>query len=214
MRRKLDLRKRVVIEEKDFPWPLKSDHLFVGGEDWYYNAVLNGQRDNLNLDAVGYKRAGEMPVEAVVKSRGDHDSLVFLIAFVYRQYLELRLKQLIRDSKRLLDDTSGFPPTHKITELWKTCRPLLNQVELDVGDQVLDEIEERITEFAEVDEESYAFRYPTDKMNNPSLPDLSCVNLPNLAGVIMKMANFLEAVSWQISANLEQKQECSFEVEF
>jgi len=204
----------MVIEEKDFPWPQKGDHLFVGGEDWYYNAVFNGQLDNLSLYAVGYKRAGKMLVEAVVKSRRNHDSLVFPIAFVYRQYLDLCIKQLIRDSKRLLDDASGFPPTHKITELWKTCRPLLNQVELDVGDQVLDEIEELITEFAEVDEESYAFRYPTDKMNNPSLPDLSSVNLPNLAEVIKKMANFLEAVSWQISVNLEQKQECGVEVEF
>jgi hypothetical protein len=60
----------MVIEEKDFPWPQKGDHLFVGREDWYYNAVLNGQRDNLSLSAVGYKRAGEMLVEAVVTSRG------------------------------------------------------------------------------------------------------------------------------------------------
>ena len=203
----------MVIEEKDFPWPQKGDHLFVGREDWYYNAVLNGQRDNLSLYAVGYKRAGKMLVEAVVKSRGDHDSLVFPIAFVYRQYLELRLKQLIRDSKRLLDDTSSFPATHKIAELWKMCRPLLNQVGLNVGEQVLDAIEELIAEFAEIDEDSYAFRYPTDKKNSPSLPDLSCVNLPNLAEVIKKIANFLEAVSWQISVTLEQKEESSVEVE-
>jgi hypothetical protein len=168
-----------MIEEKDFPWPQKGDHLFVE-EDWYQNAVLNGQRDNLSLYAVGYKRAGEMLVETVVKSRKDHDSLVFPVAFVYRQYLELRFKQLIRDSKRLIGDTSGLPPTHKLTELWKMCRPLLNQVGLNVGDQVLDAIEELIPEFAEVDEDSYAFRYPTDTKNNPSLPDLSYVNLPNL----------------------------------
>jgi hypothetical protein len=65
----------MVIEVKDFPWPQKGDNLFVGGEDWYYNAVLNGQHDNLSLYAVGYKKAGEMLVEAVVKSRKDHDSL-------------------------------------------------------------------------------------------------------------------------------------------
>ncbi len=76
----------MLIEEEDFPWPQKGDHLFVE-EDWYYNAVLNGQRDNLSLYAVGYKRAGEMLVEAVVKNRKDYDSQVFPIAFVYRQYL-------------------------------------------------------------------------------------------------------------------------------
>jgi len=37
-----------------------------------------------------------MLVEAVVKSRKDYDSLVFPIVFVYRQYLELRLKQRIK----------------------------------------------------------------------------------------------------------------------
>lgn len=207
------MKKRVVIEEKDFPWPRKGDHLFVEREDWYSNAVLNGQRDNLSLYAVGYKRAGEMLVEAVVKSRKDYDLLVFPIVFVYRQYLELRLKQLIRDSKRLLDDISGFPTTHKIAELWEMCRPLLNQEELYVGDQVLDAIEELITEFADVDEDSYAFRYPTDTKNNPSLPDLSYVNLLNLAEVIKKMAHFLEALSWQLSVILEQKQESSIEIE-
>jgi hypothetical protein len=172
MRRKVVLKKRVVIEEKDFPWPRKGDHLFVEREDWYSNAVLNGQRDNLSLYAVGYKRAGEM-----------------------------------------LDDISGFPTTHKIAELREMCRPLLNQEELYVGDQVLDAIEELITEFADVDEDSYAFRYPTDTKNNPSLPDLSYVNLLNFAEVIKKMAHFLEALSWQLSVILEQKQESSIEIE-
>ena len=203
----------MVIEEKDFPWPRKGERLFVDRQDWYNNAVLNSQRENLSLYAVGYKRAGEILVEAVVKSRRDHDSLVFPIAFVYRQYLELRLKQLIRDSKRLLDDTSGFPVTHKIAELWTMCRPLLNRIELNVGEQVLDAIEELIAEFAGVDEDSYAFRYPTDTKNNPSLPDLSYVNLSNLAEVFKKMANFLEAVSWQVSVTLEQKRESSNEIE-
>ena len=207
------MKKRVVIEEKDFPWPRKGDHLFVEREDWYSNAVLNGQRDNLSLYAVGYKRAGEMLVEAVVKSRKGYDSMVFPIVFAYRQYLELRLKQLIRDSKRLLDDTSGLPTTHKIAELWKMCGPLLNQEDLYVGDQVLDAIEELITEFADIDEDSYAFRYPTHTKNNPSLPDLSYVNLLNLAEVIKKMAHFLEVLSWQLSVILEQKQESSIEIE-
>src|SRR2546426_11026884 len=160
------LRKHMVIEEKDFPWPRNGDRLFVDSQDWYNNAVLNGQRDNLSLYAVGYKRAGEILAEMVVKSRRDHDSLVFPIVFVYRQYLELRLKQLIRDSRRLLGDSSGFPATHKIAELWKLCRPLLDQTGLKTDEQVLEVIEELIAEFAEVDEDSYAFRYPTDKRNN------------------------------------------------
>jgi len=85
----------MLIEESDSPWPRKGDHLFVDRQDWYNNAVLNGQRDNLSLYAMEYKRVGEILAEAVVESRRDHDSLVFPIVFVYRQYLEQRLKQLI-----------------------------------------------------------------------------------------------------------------------
>jgi len=195
----------MLIEESDSPWPRKGDHLFVDRQDWYNNAVLNGQRDNLSLYAVEYKRAGEILAEAVVESRRDHDSLVFPIVFVYRQYLELRLKQLIRDSRRLLGDSSGFPATHKIAELWNLCRPLLGQTGLNVGEQVLEAIEELIAEFAGADEDSYAFRYPTDKRSNPSLPDLRFVNLPNLADVIRKMSNFFEAVGWQLSVTLERE---------
>ncbi len=69
----------MVIEGKAFPWPQKGDNLFVERGDRDYNAVLNGRRDNLSLYAVGYKRVGEMLVETVMKSRRDHDSLVFPI---------------------------------------------------------------------------------------------------------------------------------------
>ena len=50
---------------------------------------------------------------------------------------------------------------------------------LNVGEQVLDAIEILIAELTRVDGDSYALR------NNPTLPDLSFVNLPNLAGLLL-----------------------------
>ncbi len=48
--------------------------------------MFNGWRGNLSLYAVKYKRAGEMLVEAIMKSRKDHDS----------PYLSLNLPMLMK----------------------------------------------------------------------------------------------------------------------
>ncbi len=84
-----------MIDENASPWPQKGDKLFVEGDDWYYVACLNDKRDNLGLYIVGYKEAGDILVKNIIESRSHHDSLVFPIVFMYRHYLELRLKQLI-----------------------------------------------------------------------------------------------------------------------
>src|SRR2546423_1063184 len=91
-----------MIDTEDHPWPHKGDRLFTSEGTWRDTAVLNANRDNLYLYAVGYKLAGDSLVERVIAGQKDHDSLVFPIAFAYRQYLELRLKQLIRDGYRFL----------------------------------------------------------------------------------------------------------------
>jgi hypothetical protein len=52
-----------------------------------------------------------------------------------------------------------------------------------------------------------AFRYPTDKHGNRSLPDLRHINLRNLSDVIDRIASLLDGASMGLSYYLEQKQE-------
>src|SRR5260370_29182350 len=102
-----------------------------------------------------------------MQTRRHHDSLVFPIVFMYRHYLELRLKQIIRDGNLFLGNPSIFPKHHQIDRLWRECKVILKQVEPKVLDQDLEAVEERILEFSTNDPGSMAFRYPIDKDDNP-----------------------------------------------
>lgn len=198
-------------------WPKQGDRLFISEGDYRDTAVLNAERDNLSLYAVGFKKAGDMLVKRVMIDQRNFDSLVFPIAFNYRQYLELRLKQLIRDGNRLLGmqfpsewpnkwPPLGYPSIHKVDGLWKECKPILQQAALGVLNekpiiiqQTLEAIEKLVTEFAQVDPDSMAFRYSEDRTNNPSLPGLSHINLRHFKEEMNKIASFFEALAWPIS---------------
>jgi hypothetical protein len=209
-----------MIDLEEHPWPLKGDRFFISDGTWRDTAVLNAKRDNLSLYAVGYKLAGDSLVKHVIANQRDHDSHVFPIAFAYRQYLELRLKQLIRDGYRFLSKpypsqwhSYGFPVKHEIDILWKICKPILEQIAPKVLTeeepkriyQALEAIEALIIEFAQYDAASVAFRYPLDNKNHGTLLNVSHINLQHLAAEMGKVANFLEKVYWPISTALEPK---------
>ena len=194
----------------DIPWPKKGEQLFnkVDG-DWWNNACLNYSHDDWTLYADAYKYAGDLLVECNKENHKIKDLLIYPIVFLYRQYIELRLKCIIRDGNQLLDIPEEFPKHHRIDELWKQCRRILEEP----GDpsEDLEAVEECILQFSEQDPTSMAFRYPTDKNGNPSLPGLRIVNLRNLADVITRIGSLLDSASDGISECLYKKQEAQAE---
>ena len=75
----------------------------------------------------------------------------------------------------------------------------------------LEAVEECILQFSEKDPTSMAFRYPTDKNGNPSLPDLKSINLRNLAEVIARIGSLLDAASSGITEFIHNKREMEAE---
>ncbi|MGB8346740.1 MAG: hypothetical protein WCD86_17770 [Ktedonobacteraceae bacterium] len=201
-----------MFDEDVHSWPQKGDRLFTVDGDWRDFARLNSQRDNLSLYAVGYKLAGDKLVESVTMNQKNHDTLVFPIASLYRHYLELRLKQLIRDGSQILNTPLDFPKSHDFDSLWEQCKPILERIapkalsiEADVVHQTLEAIGELLAEFAALDADSMAFRYPTDKHNKALLSNVSDINLRHLAETMNKMERFLEKIAWPVSVSAEQK---------
>src|SRR5450755_373784 len=140
-----------MVDEISMPWPQDGDNLFIAGEDWYHNACLHFLPDSLDLYITGYKEAGDRLVTSSMEDRSHQDALVFPIVFLYRQYLELSLKRLIREGIWLLGIPSsgevGYPTgSHNLLELWKECKGILEQMgtkyaELKIADQDLKTIE-------------------------------------------------------------------------
>ena len=188
--------------------PRKGDVLFKSDADWWHNACLNFNGIDFNAYAIGYKQAANFLVERVSQERRYQDTLVYPIAFLYRQYLELRLKQLIHVGYMLLD----IPPKegnlhHGIDKLWKQCRNIMEKIHPEENADDLGDIEKSISEFTRVDPSSTAFRYPADKKGNPSLKCLKHINLRNLAETMDKIAALLDGAALEIDLLLQDKRE-------
>lgn len=86
--------------------------LFQSDNDWKNNACLNFTSDPTHGYIEGYKRAADLLVAHVMEKGKDQDYLVYPITFLYRQHLELRIKEIIADGRNLLDEGSGHPTHH------------------------------------------------------------------------------------------------------
>jgi hypothetical protein len=196
------------MTDETLTWPEKGDLLFTSGDDWWHNACLNYMFDDWELYVIGYKKAADALVEKIKKTQRDQDFLVFPIVFLYRQYLELSLKLLVKLGNELLDENQDFPKKHELDKLWKICRSMLVKIEPKVSQHDLEAIDEAITQFCTIDPTSQAFRYPVLKGGDKSIPsDVRYINLRQLSDVMEKIANFLDSAATEISVYLDYKHE-------
>ena len=185
--------------------PTSEDNLFSSQEDWWNNACLNWCYDNWGLYASGYKKAADILVQSVEERNSCQDSLVYPVLFLYRQYLELEIKGLIRQALRLKGVAGDFTKTHCINKLWRDCHKLLSEISPGDSTAELKQITRLINEFSDVDKESTAFRYPEDRNGNPSLPGISHINLRNVCEVIGKISIILMGANLQTGEYLAIK---------
>lgn len=182
------------------------DQLFVEAKDWWMNACLDWYHDPTELYIVGYKEAGDSLVNSVADRRGTADSLIFPLVFLYRHYIELRLKSLLHDGHRLLDKEYKQKSEHQLSKLWPKVRDILVEVWPDGNKDDLTALDSLINQFEKVDPRSTTFRYPKDLDGNNSLKmDSPRVNLRNLKEVVGAMAIILEGLAAVISEYLSNK---------
>ncbi len=168
--------------------------LFVLGEDAETNAWLQWRGDERwAAYAEGYRKAADSLVQQVRETASDQDFLVYPIAFLYRHYLELRLKGLMTIGRRLLRKHGKFPRHHDLTKLWAETRAILEEVWPHGPKVDLDNVEASIGRFADVDPLSVAFRYPSNKEGTQTLSNLNHINLQNLSDVMAGVAILLDS---------------------
>lgn len=189
--------------------------LFTSGQDWQSNACVNRSHAPMHLYIIGYKTAADILTQQVVITARDQDVLVYPIAFLYRQYIELQLKDVIKESRILLSEGNSFPRHHKINNLWDLARGLMRKIieniDQSAGDYIKPDdfilIENVITNFVEIDPESIAFRYPTNESGDSSLADINLINIRNLADQINELSNRLDKFDLVVGILREQQDE-------
>lgn len=185
--------------------------LFRPDNDWYYNACLNYGLDDWAVYAHGYKHAAEVLIEHAANHRGSLDALVYPIVFVYRQSIELRLKKLVRDASRLLYRDSELSTKHDLLPRWDKLTLLLKEVEKQVqstfDQRELAHTRKLIHAFDKVDSRSMAFRYPVDTTLEPSLPDMTHINIRVLHEYMEEVFGVLEGIDTMLSIWNDQQSE-------
>lgn len=164
--------------------------------------------------AEGYLLAGHALVDHLLRTKGfDQDFLIYPIVFMYRQYLELRLKELLRSGKALLDQSLGDKEAwgHDILSLWRKVRPLLEQVWPESSREGWHHlIEARIAELAATDQKSMAFRYPDVPMAGLEAPK-NYINPVHVRTVMIGISHVLEGSSIGMGEYLNAKNEMEAE---
>lgn len=173
-----------LLSELRFPSAFTGQQLFTKGDDWHNNAMLGWTHFAWDIYASGYKDAADALVAAIAERRTSLDSAIYPLVFLYRQALELELKLLLPLARHLAGEESIADHHHRLLPLWQELRRLLWQLNPREDDKEMPAIEEFIRQMDKVDPGSYAFRYPTNKKGEVSLPDLRHINVRHLSEIM------------------------------
>lgn len=187
------------MSSKSFSKSKKGRQLIRSDLDSWFNACLSFTPDQLGLYVSGYKHAAEILNKYVLENRVlGYDALVYPIIFLYRQYIELQLKSLIKHGSIVLYSPEKYLKTHDIKQLWKQCRKILEKIWPEDSES-LDEIEEGIYQLSEIDPSSEAFRYPVNKKGKKHLQGITHINLKNIYDVMTRVCSLPEGADTGIS---------------
>jgi hypothetical protein len=154
------------------------DKIFISnGFNFQNNVNIGGKFTNKNSYIIGYWEASNILIENALKINHPYkDRLFFPICFIYRQFLELAIKQLIIDSEKIYDKTkylnmqikkkedisNKIKHSHNIEKLLNSLIDILSYI----CDEVFDaNIKENILEYHFMDETGQKFRYPVSTKN-------------------------------------------------
>ncbi len=187
-------------------WPNLGDKLFRPGDGWRENASkLAFSSGKLEVYAIGYKDAADALVDRLLETGQSPDLQFFPIAFLYRHYLELRLKELLVSGGQLLDRDASLQHGHNLNWLWKKVRTILEDVWPGSTTVELNALESCINEFCELDANSESFRYPVRKDGTLTLAGLEHVSIVNLKEIMNRLGSMLDCSSMGIDDYLRSK---------
>jgi len=185
----------------DLNWPRKNEQLFKTETDFENNACL--MSSSFAQYGEHYKEAADALITSAINRNIYVDRAVYPAVFMYRQYLELTLKDIIWRTRRIEHDGQGFPKIHSLDCLWSEAKRLLQQ---HYGAECPKEVEyvgQCIAEFHTYDPNSTAFRYPYDARSGSILAGLARINVRHLMETMGRIGNFLSCIASDIAERLD-----------
>jgi hypothetical protein len=192
------------FDSEETSWPRAGDDPFAIADNSRLVARVNFTFDEpWGGYAEGFKRLADLGVAHIEQTGHSHDYLVYPVIFGYRHFIELSLKEIIRNCTHLLDKPVVIPNTHDLSVLWDTAERLLKELELEDPTTFRD-VRECLARFVELDATSEAFRYPVKRNGDATLPpELKDFDLGQVRDVVTRLGTFLDAVTTHTSVMLD-----------
>jgi len=128
-----------------------------------YKSALKALMENFERSDEAVQNEINKGVDPYILLLPEHDYGIAPLAFLFRHYIEIKLKGLI------LYKGEKFELTHNISKLLHQLKNLLNSERIDGDERLSDETCLVIEEFQKLDENSDGFRYPYTTSDTPSL---------------------------------------------
>ncbi len=163
------------LDDFEIPYPERGDKLIdhsrKPGEKRLFAGWMIGQ---WQWYPEAYKQAADKLVDQI-EGESWEDRLIFPVIFLYRHFVELKLKYLIIELDRL--SATQMPVKefnrHQFGPLWSYVKSHLGCIKNATWDkEIISSLENLIREFDQLDPDSYHFRYSHDtKFQQNPLPD-------------------------------------------
>ncbi|CUQ24058.1 hypothetical protein [Bacteroides thetaiotaomicron] len=191
---------------RDQLMPSASDKLFISEastENW-----LSTSKDTFFSYSEGYRLAGESLFGEIQENEYCYKRfLTYPMIFCYRQFIELRLKELIFLGRRIIDLSDEVKITHSISRLFEIYAiDILPNIDTNIDIKLFEVISRIINELENIDNNSMSFRYPVLKNLTPSIT-LPNMDINNFKIVMDRLSNFFDRQLeiMQYSENMKQE---------
>jgi len=186
-----------------YPRPEGDIDLFSRSGNRWHEVIIGGKDNDWNSYCTGYRRAGNALVNHIIQKndnsqRRDYsrywESPAYATIFLYRHYLELRLKELILAYGGNLSEINK---EHSLLNLWRELRKQDDVQSEEMSTEILMDLETAekiITQFDDIDEKSQVFRYPVDKKGRVTAPPIQ-IDMVRMKEMLGWLGQFLDGWS-------------------
>ena len=187
-----------------YPRPDGTVPLFVSSGIRQNDVIIGGDDNDWTLYCMGYWRAADALVDHLTQARDSSvrrpyaaywESQAYAILFLYRHYLELRLKELFLAYG---GDPVKINNEHTLLNIWKEVQKRDDDIRSEeLSPDSLKDIgtaENIIVQFNDIDRRSEVFRYPKDKKGKVTLPPMQ-IDMIRLKEALGWLSQFLDGWS-------------------
>jgi hypothetical protein len=201
------------VTDRDVAWPRSGHDLRKLSDQPHLHAALDAKWGSAYGRVEGYRRAADVLAEHLADRASDVDFLVYPFANCWRHHIELQLKLLLPELRRLQDED---PPEdkdfgHRLSRLWDRARVLLlaafptdSQAEVKIVSRV-------ISQLHQLDPDGEDFRYFTRSDGRLALDGHDFLDIANFHEALAGVSSFLDAALMQTSYHLDVKRDMESE---